>query len=201
MHSTVTNSSYSSQYNLQGDINSKEFAPKIAYFGLGNTPYYHLQNGGVLTATRSVWLENGIMMMPNSKIEISPVGNDFALDDIYESPYDVAIACNSKSYKDSSMFDTKRELTASLDQQLVTAVSDKSPEITIYPNPSVNIININSDRPFDATEIIDMEGRIVYRSASWATSIDVSVLSTGMYILKFYTKNELSTYIKFEKHE
>ncbi len=53
----------------------------------------------------------------------------------------------------------------------------------VYPNPTQNIVNIASDFPIDIVSISDMTGKIVLSGKPQNTAIDVSRLSSGMYLM------------------
>jgi len=60
--------------------------------------------------------------------------------------------------------------------------------ISIYPNPSNGILNFSSDAVLEnvTIQIIDVSGRIVFAETNLktATSIDISTLQSGIYIVK-----------------
>ena len=64
-------------------------------------------------------------------------------------------------------------------------------EITVFPNPTQNVVNIQTDVSYDmikSIRIINMEGKVVKEYASISDlQIDVSELSEGMYLLQFLT--------------
>ena len=66
----------------------------------------------------------------------------------------------------------------------------ESERISIYPNPSNGIVNINSDTEVNSVEIIDITGRIIMRRHD--KHINVSQLPNGFYNLKIYTKDAIA---------
>ena len=81
---------------------------------------------------------------------------------------------------------------------VVNLLSDKEPVVnkinaTIYPNPAVNQLNINSDE-IDlnkATFIIsELSGRSILRGTIENKKIDVRTLKTGSYLLSIESENE-----------
>ena len=73
------------------------------------------------------------------------------------------------------------------------------PTPIIYPNPGVEIINIDVDVPFADLEIIDLNGRLVLsKTNSNLKGIDISSLSEGSYIVKV-NANSIIYSIKFIK--
>lgn len=72
---------------------------------------------------------------------------------------------------------------------------NKASNISIYPNPVSNILNIKTEGNIEA-EIYDMNGRKVLSSLS--KNIDVQKLQTGIYSIKV-TSDNTSTSLKFIK--
>jgi len=78
--------------------------------------------------------------------------------------------------------------------------------LNVYPNPTNNVVNISADLISIAdadVQIFDMNGKKVYSNDSLfyntnSASIDISNLSTGMYVLKL-TTNTISQSIKVVK--
>lgn len=60
-------------------------------------------------------------------------------------------------------------------------------DITVYPNPATSILNISTTSLLTKAIIFDMSGRQVMSST--LSSIDVSVLNTGVYLLAVYDEN------------
>ena len=66
--------------------------------------------------------------------------------------------------------------------------------LSIFPNPSNDIINIEIENPNNATiEIYNVSGRLVFSKElnSKAEKIDISVLSEGMYFVKVKQENNV----------
>jgi hypothetical protein len=57
---------------------------------------------------------------------------------------------------------------------------------SVYPNPGSNLLTVESDLQVDAIEMVNMQGQVVYNSKQVGT-IDISGLSTGIYIIKLHT--------------
>jgi len=69
------------------------------------------------------------------------------------------------------------------------AQEDISSKFTIYPNPTENIIHINSNEKLQNITIIDMYGKQVKTLNENVQAINVSELSKGMYSLRILTNN------------
>ena len=66
-------------------------------------------------------------------------------------------------------------------------------EIIIYPNPSSDYININTEEEIWKLQIIKMNGEKIDLSPS-GNGIDISFLSKGIYILNF--NNRIIKFVK-----
>ena len=78
----------------------------------------------------------------------------------------------------------------------ITTVSNKV-EFSIYPNPSFNFININSDQNIIDIKVFDITGKLV-KQINNNNIIDVSNLRTGVYLLSIKTDkgNGVSRFVK-----
>ena len=68
---------------------------------------------------------------------------------------------------------------------------------TIYPNPVIDILNINTTYQFDVIYITNIFGQTVYKNKGNITQIDVSDFAKGLYILKIINKNGFEINQKF----
>jgi hypothetical protein len=64
------------------------------------------------------------------------------------------------------------------------SIAELSQNIKVYPNPTTNTLNISSEYPSDQFIITDITGKEVLNITSSSTSVDVSMLPRGIYILK-----------------
>ena len=77
--------------------------------------------------------------------------------------------------------------------------SDKSRQVSIYPNPVKDILYLKSKNEISKTEIYDSAGRIVLSAKVNGNAINVSELSKGSYIIKIFIKDQYEI-LKFIKH-
>ena len=70
--------------------------------------------------------------------------------------------------------------------------------ITLYPNPTSDILNIETQQKISKIEIFDLSGKLVKSVEGKAKNISVSNLTNGMYLIKLYTESgvENSKFIK-----
>lgn len=74
-----------------------------------------------------------------------------------------------------------------------------SNEFSIYPNPTSNIININTLHDLKNYEIFDVSGKLVDSNAFSTKQINVNQLNSGTYFLVINTENQLRKTLKFIK--
>ena len=87
-----------------------------------------------------------------------------------------------------------QEIECNPEDEFLSINSNESYEnITLYPNPSVNYINIDSNEEIWKLEIIKMNGEKI-NVFPFSKNIDISFLSKGIYILNFN-----NYFIKFVK--
>ena len=67
----------------------------------------------------------------------------------------------------------------------------KSSEVSIYPNPTNNLLHIKSDEVIIKTTILTIDGKVKQDSNSKA--INVTDLTKGIYFIKIYTMNNTIT--------
>jgi hypothetical protein len=70
-------------------------------------------------------------------------------------------------------------------------------QLTLFPNPVLDIVNIKSSFDLKRVEILDQDGHIVLTSAQ--NIVDVSSLQAGMYYVKSIASTNKSYYVKFVK--
>ena len=68
-------------------------------------------------------------------------------------------------------------------------INNSVPEISLYPNPSQNSISIKTEKVFKMLIIYDLLGNIVLKENSFKSSLDISKLTSGMYMMKVYFEN------------
>ncbi|MCQ2280238.1 MAG: Omp28-related outer membrane protein [Bacteroidales bacterium] len=66
--------------------------------------------------------------------------------------------------------------------------------ISIYPNPTHDIINIATDLNIQQVEVYNMQGQRVAAEMGNVNSISLNGLANGLYLLKVTTENGVSTY-------
>lgn len=69
---------------------------------------------------------------------------------------------------------------------------------TLYPNPTSDLLNIETKQNISKIEVYDLSGRLVKSAAGKEKQISVSNLNKGMYLIKMHTENGIinSKFIK-----
>jgi len=65
--------------------------------------------------------------------------------------------------------------------------------VTIYPNPAKYYVNIKSEQPIKLVELYNQTGKLVLLKSNFDGKIDVSILPSGVYIIKVHIENEIIT--------
>ena len=79
------------------------------------------------------------------------------------------------------------------DVSIVTSVDELAAEISVYPNPTSDIVNIVTDGNAQRVEVANVDGQIVSSEAvsSDVISISLEAQPAGMYFVRIYTANEV----------
>lgn len=85
-----------------------------------------------------------------------------------------------------------------LDPTLAVSASTKN-QISIYPNPAHNVINLTDNKNLTRLIITDVTGRIVKSIDNPSLSTDISTLKSGNYIVSLITNNGATSSYKIIK--
>lgn len=72
---------------------------------------------------------------------------------------------------------------------LLATGENKTFVTTLYPNPTSNILNIETKQIISKIEIFDLSGKLVKSENGKDKKVSVSNLTKGMYLIKLYTEN------------
>ncbi|MFT7114527.1 MAG: hypothetical protein ACI8P7_001314 [Candidatus Azotimanducaceae bacterium] len=78
-------------------------------------------------------------------------------------------------------------------------IAEEQFESKLYPNPTSNILNIESEKTIVTIEVTDLTGRVVMQSNNFNKQLDVSDLSAGMYIISLTDVDNAKSVQKFTK--
>ncbi|HPL76906.1 MAG TPA: T9SS type A sorting domain-containing protein, partial [Paludibacteraceae bacterium] len=83
----------------------------------------------------------------------------------------------------------------------LSGIRDTAPStsIQLYPNPVSNLLNINSNEKVTKIEIFSISGQIITQLNGNSSSIDLSNLSSGNYLIKIHTQNGVLTKLIVKK--
>ena len=88
--------------------------------------------------------------------------------------------------------------TITITVTICTGIDDVSNnELSIYPNPTNNIINVNGLENANQLTLLDVTGKVVYTNSNITTNnitIDISNASNGLYFLQIKTANGIDSY-------
>ncbi|HLN52673.1 MAG TPA: T9SS type A sorting domain-containing protein [Lentimicrobium sp.] len=83
-----------------------------------------------------------------------------------------------------------------LDLSTVTKTGGTQPDaVSVYPNPATNLITVNSNQSIDHIEIYNVSGQLAMTvpSVSRSTSVDISSLTKGIYLIKTISDETIMT--------
>lgn len=84
----------------------------------------------------------------------------------------------------------------------LTRTKDLRPQIAvkIFPNPTTDVLNIESQTPLSITQVFDLKGREIWTESQTPTRINISSLATGVYFVRVFDENGRFATIKFMKN-
>ena len=66
-------------------------------------------------------------------------------------------------------------------------------DLKLYPNPTNNLLNIQSSEKVERLAIVDLGGNLVYEKTQPSESVDVNHLKSGVYLVIIETTNSTQT--------
>lgn len=149
-------------------------------------------------------------------IHVSPLGGSLYLDGMLiveniPNPYTLStsgISVGEHTLKYAGVFGQEQglyceeEVEISFNVQSHPFVTDWDQEISIYPNPATTILNLSSTEMMNFTVCItDVTGRVILREKVLDSfyPVDVSSLTSGIYLLRLETPEGANKMVKFVK--
>ena len=149
-------------------------------------------------------------------IHVSPLGGSLYLDGMLivenvPDPYTLStsgISVGDHTLKYAGVFGMEQglyceeEVEVSFNVQSHPFVTDWDQEISIYPNPATTTLNLSSTEMMDFTiSVTDVTGRVVLREKVLDSfyPVDVSSLTSGIYLLRLETPEGATKTMKFVK--
>lgn len=71
---------------------------------------------------------------------------------------------------------------------------------TVFPNPTENILQLNSNKNIIKIEVFDLLGKKIMQENNSNKSVDVSSINNGIYVLKIQDEDHKLFYVKFIKN-
>ena len=102
---------------------------------------------------------------------------------------------NNNAYVIGEIYNNNTEtmlLYKYVNTQLPTVENSSNAEISVYPNPAIDFINIKieNSKKIRFVQILDTSGRIVKKYNTVSEKLDISDLEKGVYFLKIYTTDK-----------
>lgn len=76
---------------------------------------------------------------------------------------------------------------------------DSNIELSLYPNPTTDVVNVKSKLPIIEIEIFNLQGQLI-KTLPYSNEFHVASLSNGIYVLNFKINSSPSIRIKLIKN-
>jgi hypothetical protein len=142
------------------------------------------QNGNTLTAVANgsyQWLDcnNGNQPIPNAVEQVFVAQN--------QGSYSVQITENGCT-----------QTSACVNVMVTSAKNEINDNFFVYPNPTSNIINVNSDQSIKEMQLLDVAGKSIL-TISKSNTADLMKISPGIYFLAVRFENGAIGHVKIQK--
>lgn len=123
---------------------------------------------------------------------ISNLENDFHVDIPNTGNYTLIVklytsfnptTCNHENLEDTATLNFSAPIVGTASLNTLENVI-KNQNIALFPNPTKDFLNINSETKIDSIKIYDSAGKLVFTSSDNNRKIDVSKLKNGVYYLE-----------------
>ncbi|GGF01283.1 hypothetical protein GCM10011518_08410 [Flavobacterium limi] len=94
---------------------------------------------------------------------------------------------------------TSYNTTARMSANSLVEEEAASAKLTLYPNPVLSELNIDSDKAIQKVEVYNLTGALVNAQQGNNNSIDMSNLANGSYLVKVYTETNVTAKIIIKK--
>lgn len=78
-------------------------------------------------------------------------------------------------------------VTADMSNLAVTDVEAKTTELSIYPNPSSDFVNVKTKEKVNSIEVFDLSGKLILKDVSGNNQLNIKSLEIGSYLVKVNT--------------
>jgi beta-glucanase (GH16 family) len=69
----------------------------------------------------------------------------------------------------------------------ITEENTNESDLKVYPNPAVNVVNLESSQVINQVDVFDLSGQLLLSEKEETNVLDISAVKTGIYILKVYS--------------
>ena len=175
----TTSAKTSAFYTITGNMNSN--AGNVSYAGLTLTASFKLESSTTITFTTT-----------NTSTLIMVFDADFAKTVKVDDVAYTVVAGLVKLSLNAGNHTIKKGDSSNLYYMSVvytaTGIQDaKVTELTLYPNPVINILSISSGDELKEVDVYSLTGVLVKRAEGNVKTIDMSRLSKGSYLIKVLT--------------
>ena len=208
---TFDGTTYSQNFNFPATAQS------WAGFSNNNTNLYTLSftSGGKVTfkatvaADAEVYFRFEADVYPNTEPSFNSANVALLAANPANTAYEVAIPANAtNTYKSAILYVVTRDVEVSLSEikiiqnptDTASNVDNDMLKISLYPSPAQNELTISAENTIQNASIYNVLGRKVqaFNVNAASKKLDVSALSTGIYILKYTVDNVVGS-MKFIK--
>ncbi|MDR7208488.1 T9SS type A sorting domain-containing protein [Flavobacterium piscis] len=199
IHNFTLSGKTSSFYAITGNMNSS--AGSVTYAGLTLTARLKIESSTSIkytTASAStltlVFDSNftGAIKVNNTSYTASagivtvslPAGVNTITKDSVANLYYISTSFNSTARKSANM---------EVEEPVKTA------QMTLYPNPVLSELNIDSDQTIQKVEVYNLTGSLIHTQQGDNNVADMSNLANGNYLVKVYTEKGVTTKIIIKK--
>ncbi len=108
-----------------------------------------------------------------------------------EGNYAYSVSLTNYETKNDTISIADSNKTENIVLYKITKLNETDNNISIFPNPTNDILNIYSSVDIINIKIIDLTGKILYQSNT-AKSFDISEMKAGIYLVKIQTKDSIT---------
>ncbi|MEM0575618.1 T9SS type A sorting domain-containing protein [Flavobacterium polysaccharolyticum] len=192
IHNFTTSGKTSTFYSITGNMNST--AGSVTYAGLTLTARLKMESNTSITYNTTaastltlVFDSNFTGTIKVNNVSYTAVSGVVTVS-LPAGANTITKGSVANLYYISTTFNTlARESTNSLLEKDVV-----STKLTLYPNPVSSDLNIDSDEAIQKVEVYNLTGSIVNTYQGSNTSIDMSNLANGTYLVKVHTENSVT---------
>ncbi|MEL1253960.1 T9SS type A sorting domain-containing protein [Flavobacterium sp. DGU38] len=202
IHNFTTSGKTSTFYTITGNMNST--AGSVTYAGLTLTARLKIESSTSINYTTTsastltlVFDSNFTGTIKVNNVSYTAVGGIVTVS-VPAGVNTITKGSVANLYYISTAYNTTSRMTSNLSDSSKDEVVEAK-ALTLYPNPVVNELNIDSDKAIQKVEVYNLTGALVNSQTGNNTSIDMGNLANGSYLVKVYAENSVTTKIIIKK--